>query len=241
MTPFEPLRDAGFKSILSDAFKSFPKRVDEVLAREGWDHFTDFMGAVARSGKVLFQFEGQPSAKTIEKYGVDAAIDQMRGIANTNAMNQLLSGAFFGIQEGQVDRGLSREALFPMGITTWHTFSMAVLEKALLYYALATGGMTPMDTAKPESLLFYGLPQSQTPEVINKLVQAFGLPTTQHLIALSSAFWSGDLTIEDLDRSVGDPELLTELVNRAPSNPHKGIVFSSVDKPMSMGYAGAHL
>jgi hypothetical protein len=64
---------------------------------------------------------------------------------------------------------------------------------------------------------------------MHKLTQAFGLPTPAHLIALSSAFWSGDLTIEDLDISIGEPDLLTELVNRCPSNPYKGIVFSAVD------------
>lgn len=224
---FEPFRDLAFKSILSDVFKAFPKKVDQILAREGWHHFVDFMGAVERSGRVIMQFEGPPRAEMLKKSG-DTAL-RILGIANTNAMNQLLSGAFFGIQEGNPDRNLSSEALFPIGVTTWHTFSMFVLEVALQAYAEATDGKTPMDAASPDSLLFFGLPNSQTPEVMHKLSLAFGLPTPAHLIALSSAFWSGDLTIEDLDISIGDPDLLTELVNRCPSNPHKGIVFSAVD------------
>lgn len=220
---FEPYRDVAFKSILSNAFKAFPKKVEEILSREGWTHFTDFMAAVERSGRLLLRFEGPP--------GVESGRSALRilGVANTNAMNQLLSGAFFGIQNGNPDRNLSSAALFPLGVTTWHTFSMFVLEVALQAYAESTGGKTPMDVAKPDSLLFFGLPNSQTPEVINKLTKAFGLPTPAHLIALSSAFWSGDLTIEDLDYSVGNPELLTELVNRCPSNPHKGIVFADVE------------
>lgn len=238
---FEIFRDLAFKGILSDAFKSFPKRVEQILERESWEHFTDFMAAVERSGKVLFQFEGKPSAKTIEKLGLDAALKQMWGIANTNAMHHLLSEAFFGNQEGDVDRGLSRKALFPMGITTWHTFSMAVLEQALLFYAVATGGETPEDTAQPVTLLFRRLTETATPEIMYQVIKAFGLSSEQHLAALSSAFWSGDLTVEDLDRSIGDPDLLTQLVNRSPSNPHKGIVFSAVESSPSMGYAEAFL
>ena len=224
---FEPFRDLAFKSILSDAFKAFPRKVEQILAQEKWRHFVDFMAAVERSGRVLLQFEGPPRAEMNKKSG-DTQL-RIFGIANTNAMNQLLSGAFFGIQEGNPDRNLSSKALFPLGVTTWHTFSMYVLEVALQAYAESTGGMTPMDAAKPDSLLFFGLPNSQTPEVMHKLSLAFGLPTPAHLIALSSAFWSGDLTIEDLDISIGEPDLLTELVNRCPSNPHKGIVFSAVE------------
>lgn len=224
---FEPFRDAAFRNILSTAFKSFPKRVDEILARERWPYFKDFMAAVERSGRVLLQFEGPPRVEMEQKSG--RAVLRICGIANTNAMSQLLSGAFFGLQDGDVDRRLSAAALFPEGITTWHTFSMAVLELALMGFSEMSGGKTPMDIAKPDTLLFYGLANNQSPEIMNKLRKAFGLPTPQHLIALSSAFWSGDLTMEDLDRSVGNPELLTELVNQVSSNPHKGIVFSAVE------------
>jgi len=230
---FEPFRDLAFKSILSDAFKAFPKKVDQILAREGWHHFVDFMGAVERSGRVLMQFEGPPRAEMLKKSG-DTAL-RILGIANTNAMNQLLSGAFFGVQEGNPDRNLSSKALFPIGVTTWHTFSMYVLEVALQAYAESTGGMTPMDAAKPDTLLFHGFAQETMQQAPNleekalKIAKAFGLPTPAHLIALSSAFWSGDLTLEDLDISIDDPGLLTEIVNRCPSNPYKGIVFSAVD------------
>jgi hypothetical protein len=226
---FEPFRDIGFRSILSIAFKTFPNKVKEILGKEGWDHFTDFMAAVERRGRVLFQFEGKPSAKTLEDHGMEGVISRMWSTANNNAMFDLLSAAFFGMPEGEADRSLSRKALFDMGITSWHTFSMAVLEFALLGFAEKYQGATPMDVAKPDTLLFYGLPQTQTPEAMTKVAKAFGLPTPQHLIALSSAFWSGDLTMEDLDRSVGRPEMLTELVNRAPSNPHKDIVFADVE------------
>lgn len=224
---FEPFRDVAFKAILSEAFKAFPKKVDEVLKREGWQHFVDFMAAVERSGRVLLQFEGPPKAEMLEKSGRDALL--ILGIANTNAMNQLLSGAFFGIQEGNPDRNLSSAALFDIGVTSWRTFSMIVLEEAVAGFFAISGGMTPKDLAQPDTLLFEALPQANNTEIMVKLAKAFGLPTPQHLIALSSAFYSGDLTTEDLDISIGDPELLTQLVNRCPSNPYKGIVFSAVE------------
>jgi hypothetical protein len=233
---FAYFRDLAFQSILSTAFKFFPKKVEQILANERWQ-FTDFMAAVERSGRVLLQFEGKPRAKTVKKHGQDAALSQMLDIANTDAMNQLLSGAFYGLQGGEVDRGLSRAALFNVGITTWHTFSMAVMETALLGYSAATGGKTPMDVASPDTLLFYGLPQTHTEEVMAKVSKVFGLPTPHHLIALSTSFWSGDLTMEELDLAAGNPELLTEMVNRCPSNPHKGIVFSAIDNPPRSGYA----
>lgn len=239
---FEPFRDATFRVILSRAFKAFPKRVDEILARENWNHFTDFMAAVERSGRVLFQFEGKLSVKLIEIHGADAAIKTMYNIANTNAMNQLLSGAFFGIQEGEVDRRLSGEAMASLGIESWYNFSMHILNWALAAYSEMSGGKTPLDTAQPETLLFMGLTDSvPTPETMNKVMKAFGMPTVEHLTAAFSAFLPGELTVEDLDHSIGDPALLTELVNRCPSNPHKGIVFSAVDNPMSLGYAGASI
>lgn len=228
---FEYFRDLAYRNILSTAFKAFPKKVEEILARKGWHKFVDFMREVEHMGRVLMQFEGKPRVKTIEKHGLTAAVDQMLAIANTDAMNQLLSEAFYGMKNEEVDRGFSRAALFDLGITTWHTFSMAVLETALLGYAAATEGKTPMDVASSDTLLFYGLPQSHSEEVMMKVSKVFGLPTPQHLIALSSSFWSGDLTMENLDRAAGNPEMLTEMVNRCPSNPHKGIVFSAVDNP----------
>lgn len=234
---FEFFRDLAFHSILSAAFKFSQKTVKQILVNEGWQKYTDFMAAVERSGRVLLQFEGKPRAKTVKKYGQDAALSQMLDIANTDAMNLLLSGAFYGIQGGQVDRGLARAAIFNVGITTWHTFSMAVMDTALLEYSQATGGKTPMDVASPDTLLFHGLRENPPEEVMAKVSKVFGLPTIVHLIVLSKVLWSGDLTMEELDLAIGNPELLTEMVNRCPSNPHKGIVFSAIDNPPRSGYA----
>lgn len=245
MTGLEGLRDIAFKAILSKAFSAFPSHVQEILDREGWKTFGDFMGAVEHSGKVLFQFEGKPKAKTIQEKGLDAAVRETYTKANTDAMNQLLSGAFFGIQEGGVDRELSAEALSRLDIGTWRDFSMATLDFAVELYREETGGMTPLDFAHEMSVLFHQLPFNNSEEIILKIVKAFGLPAPGHLIALSEAYWSGDLTIEDLDHAVGKPELLTELVRRSPSNQYKDVRFSAVeisriDPSPEMGYSGAY-
>jgi hypothetical protein len=237
---FEPIRDAAFKNTLSRAFKAFPRKVDQILAAENWNHFTDFMAAVERSGRVLFQFgEAKWDQKVIEEHGHETALKLSYNIVNTKAMNQLLSGAFFGIQGGDVDRTLAAAAMASLRIESWYAFSMHILTLSLAAYSEMTGGETPLDTAQPDTLLFMSLTDmAPSAAVMNKVMKAFGMPTIQHLKAAFSAFLAGELTVENLDRSIGDPALLTEIVNRCPSNPYKGIVFSAVDNPMALGYAG---
>lgn len=60
----------------------------------------------------------------------------------------------------------------------------------------------------------------------------FGLDTQAHYEALHRTVRKGEITAEQLDTALGDGEKLTELVNNAPSNPYKGIVFrTSYDMP----------
>ena len=53
----------------------------------------------------------------------------------------------------------------------------------------------------------------------------FGLDTQEHLEALYYPLRHGDITPEQVDAAIGDGKELTELVNAAPHNPHKGIEF----------------
>jgi hypothetical protein len=55
----------------------------------------------------------------------------------------------------------------------------------------------------------------------------FGLDSQAHYEALYYPLRNGDITKEQLDAAVGDGEKLTELARSAPSNPHRGIVFST--------------
>lgn len=53
----------------------------------------------------------------------------------------------------------------------------------------------------------------------------FFITDQQHYEALYYPIREGEITLEDLDRVLGDPKAITELVNKSPSNPHQGIVF----------------
>lgn len=53
----------------------------------------------------------------------------------------------------------------------------------------------------------------------------FWITDQQHYEALYYPIRAGEITLKDLDRVLGDPEAITKLVNKSPSNPHKGIVF----------------
>ena len=53
----------------------------------------------------------------------------------------------------------------------------------------------------------------------------FGLDSQEHLEALYDPLRHGEITPEQVDAAIGDGKRLTELVNAAPHNPHKGIEF----------------
>lgn len=53
----------------------------------------------------------------------------------------------------------------------------------------------------------------------------FGLVSQAHYEALYYPTRAGEITAEALDAALGDGPALTALVNVAPSNPHRGIVF----------------
>ena len=232
---FESYRDTSYKFMLQHAFQAMPARINEILQREGWVHFTDFMAAVERSGRILAQFTGKPNAQTIIDRGVDFGMKEMYDLANTDAMHRLLSGAFFGEQGGDPDPQLSIDALERVGVNVWKDIAKMVFV-ASQQGMYVRSGRDILDSATPDTLLFLGFisQKDQTPEVILKLTKAFGLASPRHLIALTFAVADAELTSEDLDRSLGDFPMLTELVNRCPGNPHKGIVFSEVelDRPV---------
>lgn len=232
---FEPYRDFSFKFLLQHAFQALPARVEEIFKREQWIHFTDFMAAIERSGRILAQFEGKPRAALIQERGLDAAMKEMYDLANTAAMHKLLSGAFFGEQEGDPDPQLSIDALSRVGVATWADIAQMVFLASQEGMYVRTG-KDIFDFSTADTLLLIGFMavKHQSPEVVLKLTKTFGLASPRHLIAITFAVASAELTPEDLDRGQGNFPLLTELVNRCPGNPHKGIVFSEVefDRPV---------
>lgn len=230
---YDRLRTSAFRGLLVKAFKVFPSRLGQILEAEGWRSFTDFMAAVDRMGRVLLQFQ-RPRVKAVEEGGVRAAIDEARREANTEAMLKLLAAAFVNKPGEEPDADAVLEAFSAWNIRNWYDLSMAVETIAQALFMDRTGGQSPLDVAKPETQMFYNMRLDAPPEYMSRVVEAFGLSTQNHLEALLSSFYAGELTLEDLDRGVRRPEILTEAVNRSPSNPHKGIVFGAPASP-SMG------
>lgn len=231
---FDSLRTAAFRGLLVKAFKVFPSRLDQILKAERWPTFVEFMAAVARMGRVLLTFS-RPSAKTIQERGAEVAVHEKMPEANTEAMLKLLAAAFVNKPGEEPDTDAVLEAFAPYQIATWYNFAMAVMDIALQMHADRAGGGSPLDSAKPQTQMFYNMRADAPPEYVVRMVDAFGLTTDRHFEALLSAFYGGELTLEDLDRSVNNPALLTEIVNRTPSNPHKGIVFGEPASPFPPG------
>lgn len=61
----------------------------------------------------------------------------------------------------------------------------------------------------------------------NAAVVDFGLDSQEHYEALYYPVRNGEITPAQLEAALGKGPKLTELANNAPSNPHKGIVFST--------------
>jgi hypothetical protein len=59
----------------------------------------------------------------------------------------------------------------------------------------------------------------------NAAIVDFGLRSQEHYEALYHPLRHGDITPEQVDGALGNGRKLTELVNAAPHNPHKGIEF----------------
>jgi hypothetical protein len=59
----------------------------------------------------------------------------------------------------------------------------------------------------------------------NAAIVDFGIRSQEHLEALYYPLRHGEITPEQVDAALGNGRKLTELVNAAPHNPHKGIEF----------------
>lgn len=232
--PFEPLRDGAFQGILARAFKSFPSRIREVLRAAGWKGFRDFMADVARMGVVLLA-DKQPRLQTIQERGVEAEIRRLRDEANTDAMLTLLAGAFFPTEWGP-DVDSVREALESQDIRTWKEMAFWVLNGAVKLYGHVTGGGVPLDGARPATAALAQIdPVRLDISTLPLVLESFGLASPMHLEALLEAFFSAEITVDDLDAGADDPTRLTAILQAAPSNPHKGLVFGNPGSPSLSG------
>jgi hypothetical protein len=201
MHTFDKLRTAAFKAILLKSFKVMPRRLDEIFAAAGWSTFTDFMADVN-----LFGMELRSGTKTLDQ-------------ANTKGMIELL-GELFRVSEPEATRNLQ-----DLDIASWRGMTMATTELAVEIYATDHGGRTPLDDAKETTRKFLTM-DLKNPGQVREVVEAFGFPSPTHFEAVLHAVFSAEMTPEDLDQALEHPEILEELVNRSPSNPHKSLKFT---------------
>ena len=113
---------------------------------------------------------------------------------------------------------------------------------AFVYQDIRFDKREPADDAVARALFDQSRIQAATPTVrptTTNLVEAvmldvwprppaivdFGIRSQAHLEALYYPLRHGDFTPEQVDAALGNGRKLTELVNAAPHNPHKGIVF----------------
>lgn len=205
MPAFEEHRTAAFKAIFLKTFKVMPRRLEEVLATAGWKSFVDFMADVARFGAEIQAERRVPL-----------------GQANTEGMLEMLREVF-GVSEIEAVRNL-RE----LEADSWTDMTKAVLALAVEIYAADHRGRTPLDDAKEATRKFFTM-DTENPAQVLEVIKAFGFPSPRHFEAVLHSAFSGELTPEDLDLALEHPEILGELVNRSPSNPHKGIDFSGAE------------
>jgi hypothetical protein len=82
------------------------------------------------------------------------------------------------------------------------------------------GKVKPVTRGLIEAIVFKDLP---TPAALND----FGIESPRHYEAISRPLLNDEITFAQLDAAYGNGPKLTELVNAAASNPHKGIVFET--------------
>jgi hypothetical protein len=85
-------------------------------------------------------------------------------------------------------------------------------------------------------ILFEALSKNVWPEGPAALTD-FGIDTREHFEALSGPVQNGEITLEELDRALGNGPLITKLARGARSNPHKAIEFRTPWDDMGIGRA----
>lgn len=113
---------------------------------------------------------------------------------------------------------------------------------AFVYQDIRSEKVEPADDSVARALFDQSRAQAATPAIrptTRNLVEAvmldvwprlpaiidFGIRSQEHFEALYYPLRHGDFTPEQLDAALGNGRKLTELVNAAPHNPHKGIAF----------------
>lgn len=197
----ERLRTRALHEILAQAFKTDEREVRRRFFEAGLPTFSVFMAFVERDGVRLMRRRKLPL-----------------GEANARATSGILAEAF-GTTPAAAEAALGGD---------WRTLSNAVLIRAEELHE-EIHGERAADLVRPTAMrLLEHIALDLYPDSPAVLAD-FWITDQAHWEALYYSIQAGDISIEDLDRILGDPEAITEAVNLSPSNPHKGIVFGEGD------------
>jgi hypothetical protein len=196
----EKLRTNAFFELLGEASDLSPKVMRDKFKKVGLKNYRDYLAAVEKLIRVVLR----------EGLSLD--------VAKTQASIMILAQVM-----DWEPKALARR-LIALNIKGLDDVSSSVLGQGMEAYQKKYGdesinALRPTALRTWQALLMDMWPDSPA------AIADFWLTDQEHYEALYFPVRRGEITPEDLDQVLGDPEAITELVNNMPSNPHKGIVF----------------
>jgi len=206
----EKLRSTAFFELMAAASKKQVAEVEKLFAKREIRTYADFLAAVERHSRDVF-FEEQ-----------DGNLDRAVGKASFVIMMTIL-----GVDDAELAGSLNEA-----GISHLDHISHLVLTRAMEEYEKETG-RTSIEAARPTAQRTYvALTLDMWPDSPAAIAD-FWLTDQEHYEALYYPVRAGQITVEDLDRVLGDPEAITGLAASMPANPHRNIVFGDRDATLN--------
>jgi hypothetical protein len=196
----EKLRTKAFFQLLGEASDLPEKAIRDKFKKAGFKGYRQFLDGVDKTLRTLLE-----AGWRLED-------------AKTQASILLLARIMLWEPEALARR------LVTLNINGLDGISSHVLEKGMEAYSQKYGEesvnvIRPTAIRTWQALLMDMWPDSPA------AIADFWLTDQKHYEALYYPIRAAEITMEDLDQVLGDPEAITKLVNSMPSNPHKGIVF----------------
>jgi len=198
--PLEKARTDSFMRLMADVTELKLADVKRLFKASGVETFEEFLGAVEVMGRE-FAAAGQP-------------LDPANGLASFEIMTRILAHDAADLVLGLGERGIRNLSMLSMHVLNEAT--EAVESKS---------GRSPLAMVRPVAKTTYtAIVLDMWPDSPAAIADFF-LTDQRRYEALWYPIRAGEITVEQLDRVLGDAAAITKLVNASPSNPHKGVVF----------------
>lgn len=207
----EAARTDSFLDLMAWIVDGDRKGVKKAFKAQGIATYADFLEAVELVGRKLYA-AGQP-------------LDPSNGIASFEIMIRILS-----FDPAQLTGRLGERF-----IRNLHDLSGFVLGEGSIAFERSMG-RTAVEAARPTAARTYEAVLVDIWPDSPAAIADFFLTDQKRYEALYYPIREAEITVEQLDRALGDAAALTRLVNAAPSNPHKGVVFGW-ESSMNGGFA----